>query len=579
MRIQMNLKGLVTLAVSGLLVALPAGAAKLSRADARRVDSVFAPWNSSDSPGCAVSIARGGQNVFARGYGMAHLEQPSKITPETIFEAGSVSKQFVAAAVVLLAADAKLSFDDDVRTYLPEVPDFGVPITIRQMLNHTSGLRTFRALVALQGRPDGRAAHDNSEILALIARQQDLNFLPGEEYLYSNSGYILAALIVERVSGQSLQDFTDARLFEPLGMSHTEWRDDFTEVIAGRATAYETGPGDVRHTNMSNTDVHGNGGLLTTVGDLERWNSELDLGTVLGKDLSLALETQGRLNNGTVNAYALGLIMGQYRGMRQVAHSGGTAGYRAYLARYPEDDRLSIALLCNDGDINPTRLAHQVVDAVLGPAMTPTLAPSAPGPGSTKPSRDATDFTRWAGTYRSLDDHSVIRVGANDDGLVLGAVAARASADNRFELEGPPFEVAFSESSSGPEGQSARFMDLGLEEERRFVHMEEPTPSLAELTEYTGLFSSNELDVSYSITVEGGRLLFDAPFRPPQELSPLWSDTFELEDVVNARFPRRLRQQITVPWVVHFERDGTGRVKALFINEGSRIRRLRFDRR
>ena len=535
---------------------------------AEQVDAVFKAWDRGDTAGCAVSITRAGETVYARGFGMAHLEQPAAITPGTIFEAGSVSKQFTAAAIVLLALDGKLSLDDPVREHLPELPDFGAPITIRHLLTHTSGLRTFRPLVALRGRPDGFAVHTNAEILALMARQRDLNFPPGEEYLYSNAPYILSVVLAERVSGQSFNEFTTERIFVPLGMASTLWRDDFTQIVKGRATAYGTGRGGGLHTNMSNTEVFGNGGLLTTVGDLQRWNQELYEPKVLGQRFVDMLETPGRFNDGTENDYALGLQIGEYRGEREIAHSGGTAGYRAWLARYPDRDRLSLALLCNHGDISPVRLGHRVIDVFLGPDDEAAESP--------QPSVEVQleDLERGADPYLHTRTDSIVPITVRNGGLYFGAVRARPLGEDRFAVGLSGLVVSFHADEDG-----TRTATLADDPKRRYRAMPAVTPKPEELAEYVGSYTSDELDVTYSVEFQDGKLVFRRPLVRPRTLEPLFEDAFALSDPSLERFPARALFATFVAWPARFERDATGRVTALYISDSSRVRRLRFDRR
>lgn len=559
-------------ALLGLMLAAnaPAQDAGLTPETAAQVDAVFKLWDRETTAGCAVSVTRAGQTVYARGFGMAHLEQPAPITPDTIFEAGSVSKQFTAAAIVLLALDGKLSLDDPVREHLPELPDFGAPITIRHLLTHTSGLRTFRPLVALRGRPDGFAVHTNAEVLALMARQRDLNFPPGEEYLYSNAPYILSVVLAERVSGQSFNEFTTERIFDPLGMMSTLWRDDFTQIVKGRATAYGSGRSGGLHTNMSNTDVFGNGGLLTTVGDLQRWNQELDEPKVLGQQLVDMLETPGRFNDGTESDYALGLVIGEYRGEREIAHSGGTAGYRAWLARYPDRDRLSLALLCNHGDINPVAVGHRVVDVFLGPADEAADAES-PKPSVEVPLED---LERWADPYLHTRTDSIVRITVRDGALTLGAVRTRPLGEDGFAVGLSGLVVAFETEEDG-----TRALTLADDPERRYRAMPAVTPTPEELAEYVGSYTSDELDVTYSVEFQDGKLVFRRPLEKTRTLEPLFQDAFELSDPLLERFPARALFSTVVAWPARFERDAAGRVTALFISDSSRVRRLRFDRR
>ena len=537
---------------------------------AARVDAVFKLWNRDNTAGCAVSVARAGETVYARGFGMAHLEQPAPIAPETIFEAGSVSKQFTASALVLLALDGKLSLDDPVQEYLPELPNFGAPITIRHLLTHTSGLRTFRPLVALRGRPDGFAVHTNAEVLALMARQRDLNFPPGEEYLYSNAPYILSVVLAERVSGQSFNDFTTERIFKPLGMTSTLWRDDFTQIVKGRATAYGSGRSGGLHTNMANTEVFGNGGMLTTVGDLQRWNQELDEPKVLGQRFVDMLEAPGRFNDGSLSDYALGLGIGEYRGEREIAHSGGTAGYRAWLARYPDRDRLSLALLCNHGDINPVAVGHRVIDVFLGPADEAADAES-PTPRVEVPLED---LERWADPYLHTHTDSIVRITVRNGALHFGAVRATPLGEDRFTVGLSGLVVAFATDEDG-----TRTATLADDPKRRYRAMPAVTPTPEELAEYVGSYTSDELDVTYSVEFQDGKLLFRRPLDKPRTLEPLFQDAFELSDPLLERFPVRALFATTVAWPARFERDAAGRVTTLYISDSSRVRRLRFDRR
>ena len=537
---------------------------------AAKVDAVFKLWNRDNTAGCAVSVARAGETVYARGFGMAHLEQPAPITPETIFEAGSVSKQFTASALVLLALDGKLSLDDPVQEYLPELPDFGAPITIRHLLTHTSGLRTFRPLVALRGRPDGFAVHTNAEVLALMARQRDLNFPPGEEYLYSNAPYILSVVLAERVSGQSFNDFTTERIFKPLGMTSTLWRDDFTQIVKGRATAYGSGRSGGLHTNMANTEVFGNGGMLTTVGDLQRWNQELDEPKVLGQRFVDMLETPGRFNDGSLSDYALGLGIGEYRGEREIAHSGGTAGYRAWLARYPDRDRLSLALLCNHGDINPVAVGHRVIDVFLGPADEAADAAS-PTPRVEVPLED---LKRWADPYLHTHTDSTVRITVRNGALHFGAVRTTPLGEDRFTVGLSGLVVAFAKEEDG-----TRTATLADDPKRRYRAMPTVTPTPEELAEYVGSYTSDELDVTYSVEFQDGKLLFRRPLDKPRTLEPLFQDAFELSDPLLKRFPVRALFATTVAWPARFERDAAGRVTTLYISDSSRVRRLRFERR
>ena len=389
---------------------LPGLAAAQTPDPAAKVDEVFAEWRSQESPGCTVAVAEKGKTLVSRAYGMADLEHDVPITTSTVFEAGSVSKQFTAAAALLLVQQGKLALSDDVRKYVPELPEYGRPITIAHLIHHTSGLRDWGAVAGLQGWPRGTRIHTHAHMLDIASRQKELNYEPGTEFSYTNTGYNLLVVIVDRVSGQSFAEFTKRNIFEPLGMKRTQWRDDFTRVVKGRAIAYDKAE-DGFHSDMPFENVHGNGGLLTTAEDLLLWNENFVHGKVGGPALIEALQRRGRLNDGREIEYAGGLFIGTYEGLQEVSHDGATAGYRAFLARYPEQ-RLSVALLCNHGNINPDELGHRTADLFLTGKKEAAPAPAAP-----TVELPAGEISSRAGVYRNLRTGDVLRLDLKDGKL------------------------------------------------------------------------------------------------------------------------------------------------------------------
>jgi CubicO group peptidase (beta-lactamase class C family) len=334
------------------------------------VDRLFAPWDRPDSPGCALGVLQNGRSIYERGYGMANLDYGIPNGPTMVYYIGSDSKQFTAASIALLALEGRLSLDDDIRQYIPEMSDYGTPITIRQLLHHTSGLRDIYTLMELAGLPLENVFSD-SEAIALLARQKSLNFPPGTEYLYSNSGYFLLAQIVKRVTGVSLRVFADERIFRPLGMTHTHFHDDPGHVMPNRAMSYESdGRGGYRISYLQNFDKIGAGGLYSTVEDLAKWDENFYTHRVGGEPLQQLLLTRGVLANGDTIAYALGNELGRYRGLRIVEHGGSMMGYRAHILRFP-DEHFTVIETCNLGSIDPGRLARAVAAVYLGDRMTP----------------------------------------------------------------------------------------------------------------------------------------------------------------------------------------------------------------
>jgi CubicO group peptidase (beta-lactamase class C family) len=349
---------LATLAFAGT-----AGAQRAVPDSASRwIDSIFAPYASQQSPGCAVGVTRGGSLVFSRGYGMADLEHDTPITPTTRFYIASLSKQFTAMAIVLLAQDHRLSLDDSIQKWVPEVPSFGATITLRELLNHTSGLRDYFTLLALSGWPSDGPLTEKA-FLDLVARQRSLNFAPGDEFLYSNTGYTLLSIVVHRASGETLRDFARARIFDPLGMWSTEFRDDHTQLIPQRALGYQPSGGTYK-ISQPEFDVVGDGGVYSTIDDLAKWDANFRSGKVGGKAGIAMLQAPGHLNDGQAIPYGFALTLGQLHGVKTVSHYGAYGGYRSTLLRFPDKD-LSVITLCNTAAA-PSTLAEHVGEVLLG---------------------------------------------------------------------------------------------------------------------------------------------------------------------------------------------------------------------
>ena len=325
------------------------------------VDSVFAPYNRRNVPGCAVGVVQRGQLVYSRGFGEAILLTHVRNTPSTAFYVASLSKQFTALSVLLLEQDGKLSLDDDIRRWVPEVPNLG-RITLRHLLDHTSGLRDYYGLLSINGwRPNELLTE--REFLDLISRQRALNFAPGTEFLYSNTGYALLSIVVRRASGKSLRDFASERIFTPLGMRNTQFRDDHTHAIEHEAIGYVPQDGGYA-VSIPQLDVVGDGGVFSTVEDLARWDANFETATVGGPEGVKRLQQTATLPDGRSTGYALGLSVGNFAGSRVVSHSGAYGGYRSTFLRFPSD-RLSVITLCNVSTMS-SQLAEQVASIYLG---------------------------------------------------------------------------------------------------------------------------------------------------------------------------------------------------------------------
>lgn len=349
-----------------LLAAMPVagmGAAQTIDQRANRVDALFDSWVAPGSPGAALAVIENGKIIYEKGYGLATLEHEVPITPQSVFYIGSTSKQFVAAAVLLLEQDGKLSLDDDLRRWVPEIPDYGTLITLRHLIHHTSGIRDYLGLMDLAGLELGHF-HSDEGVIELLARQKALNFQPGDQYLYSNSGYFLLGVVVRRASGKSLREFAQERIFQPLGMHETHFHDRYTHVIKNRAFAYFPAGGGRYEQFFTSFDRVGSGGVFSTVEDLARWDQNFYDKTVGGEALIERLHARGRLNSGAEIDYASGLILGDHRGLKTVSHGGALGGYRAELLRFP-DQRFSVIVLANLSAF-PGQLPMQVAEIFLG---------------------------------------------------------------------------------------------------------------------------------------------------------------------------------------------------------------------
>jgi CubicO group peptidase (beta-lactamase class C family) len=396
---------------------------EVSASRAAQIDELFSPWDSTHTAGCAVAVIHDGHIIYSRGYGMADLEHGAPITPRTVFSLASVSKQFTAAAVMLLVEQGKVRLDDDIRKYLPELPDYARGVRVRHLLHHTSGLRDYFQLRALAGKSEADAV-SSAEVLRLLAGQRGLNFKPGERYAYSNTGYEFLGQIVERASGQSLRAFAAENIFAPLGMSRTQFYDDRSLIVADRAIGHQRNADGSLGIFRSSFALAGSGGLLSTVEDLARWDLNF-YDNVLGKggpafvQSLLATET---LNDGTPNGYAAGLAVRSYRGLPTVRHAGRSFGFRSEMVRFPQQ-RFSVIVLSNLYEVDPGALVDRISELFLADAFTevaPLAKDSESRPSSPAPvDLSAAELARYAGRYYSPELAATYVVEIADGGLSI----------------------------------------------------------------------------------------------------------------------------------------------------------------
>jgi CubicO group peptidase (beta-lactamase class C family) len=497
-----------------------------------RVDRIFAAYDKPGSPGCALGVVHDGNFIYRRGYGMGSLELGVPLSSRSVFYMGSVSKQFTAASVVLAAEQGLLSLDDDVRKYIPELPDYGRPITLRQMLHHTSGLRDFLTLLYLSGE-DAADRHSRDEMMDLIVRQKGLNNAPGQEFLYSNTNYFLLGEVVRRATNKSLAEFAAANIFQPLGMAHTRFYDDHTLVVPGRVPAYYPGDkGDFLVGWSTNYEIVGAGGLMTSVDDLLLWDrnfykNRLGKGTLLTE-----MESRGVLNNGKQIGYALGLEMGAYRGLPIVEHDGELLGYRTDILRFPEE-RFTVVCLCNVSSADTNSLARAVADVYLAKSLQPK-AKETPQPQNGDGSPDP---SRFAGDYLDPTRHFVFSVSAAGKELMAWGGSLQRIGPNQYRLG--TGTITFDDS----DGRMQCKLEIYGETFFAGKRIEEPRLNDADLASYSGRFNTTELDATLQLSINKGSLELRLNRGAALKLTPIARDEFQ-SDLGTIVFRRDEHQRV-----------------------------------
>lgn len=514
----------IAVIVLGTLSQFPVAASDIQT---QHVDQIFSAYDKPGSPGCALGVIRNGDFIYRKAYGLANLELDVPLSSQSVFYMGSVSKQFTAASVVFAAEMGYLSLDDDVRKYIPELPDYGHAITLRQMIHQTSGFRDFYTLLGLSGH-DASTFNSPGEIFRLVVHQRGLNNIPGDEWIYSNTNYLLLGIVVRRATKMSLAEFAAANIFKPLGMSHTLFYDDHTLVVPGRVAAYDSDPHDGFRVDWSTTfELVGAGGLMSTVDDLLLWDRNFYANRLGKGTLVQELQTPGVLNNGNKIGYAMGLDLGNYRGLPIVEHGGANFGYRAELLRFPEQ-KFTVICLCNIANAVPENLARQVADVYL----TDKLQRGA-NAGNRADNERFPDPATFAGKYLDPRTHLMYTFTASSGNLMAwGAVLRRINANQFYDLGSNT--ITF-ESSNG-----SMHAKLDIKGQSYFSgsRVEEPHLSEAMLATYTGRFQSTELDIDYSLSVEDGTLTLRNGDNLPQTMTPVARDEFDAGDYGRLVFER-----------------------------------------
>ncbi len=500
------------------------------------IDSLFLEWNKPNVPGCALGIIKDGKLIYSNGYGIGDLEHDIEITPSSVFYIGSVSKQFVAFSILLLEEQGKLNLDDRIQKFLPEFPEYDTPLTIRHFIHHTSGVRDYLTLMYLKGR-NYLDNTDADEVYELIKRQKELNFSPGEKYLYSNSCYFMLAMIVEKAAGQSLKMFAHENIFQPLGMRNTLFYDDNTDLIKNRVFSYDKKSNEEGFNNLiMRFDLVGSGGVYSNIEDLFLWDQNF-YSNILGKGgqkIIQKMHEEGLLNSGKSSGYAFALNNGTYKGLKTVSHGGSLAGYRAQLMRFPEE-KFSVIILANRGDANPTRKSFQVADILLKDKFV--------GESNKKEIRtDTLDTTKISKKFvlNQLAGNYEIRPGMiaeltvkNDLLHVLqrwnkSTYTITNTEGNTYEiLNNPSIQFVFSELKDDFTQILTVFQNGN---ETICKRKEKFDSSSLNIEDYAGNFYSEELDATYLLFLEDGKLKVKIANYDAQELNIYDIDAFTTDE-------------------------------------------------
>lgn len=533
-------------------------------ARALRADSVFQRFDRTDSPGCTLGVYQDGKILYARGYGMASLEQGVALSPRSVLDVGSISKQFTAMSILMLQQEGKLSLDDPIRKYIPEMPAYADRVTLRRALSQTSGLRDLYVMMAQTGRTfEG----DTIDALRVITHSAEPNYEPGARYLYTNSGWILAAQIVYRLTGKTLAEFAQERIFGPLGMHDTRYLADVTTILPNGAEGYAPKRGVGFRVARSTYDgaIMGAGAVHTTVEDFNRWLNNYDSATVGGRDIIRTMTTPTLLNDGlpatsgATQAYAIGLNVGTLRGLRVVSHGGSWAGYRGHFLRFP-DEHFAVATFCNLTTSGPDSLARKVAGIYLGDRMQPDSAVmwSAALAAAPVAQLSRSSLSARAGVWRNVERGEVRRTRLVGDTLFSldGERAALIPlADNRFRTRGNS-EIRF----DGPGDRPSRLVVYSAFDSTVFTRADTVALTPAALAEFAGEYRSDEVETTQTWTVEQGELVLHASGRRLGVLEPAYRDGFTRGGTV-----------------IDVQRDAKGRITGYLVESG-RVRHLRFTR-
>jgi CubicO group peptidase (beta-lactamase class C family) len=531
------------------------------------IDAIFKEWNKTTTPGCGLGIIKDGKLVLAKGYGMANLEYDIPNSANSVFRIGSTSKQFAAACVVLLAEQGKLSLEDNLKSFFPDFPAYAEKITVRHLLNHTSGIRDYLMLSYLKGMRNDDY-YEDSEIMKWLVNQQDLNFTPGEEFLYSNSGYWLLGQIVNKVAGMNMADYAEKEIFEPLGMQHTHFHNDHTRIVKQRASGYMPNRKGGFSISMTTLGMIGDGGIFTSINDIKKWDDAFYQSKTLSPAFWKEMTNQGVLNNGEVLNYASGLTISTYKGLKTISHGGAFVGFRAELLRFPEQ-KFTVAIFTNRGDANPTRMAYQVADELLKEHFKTEKTAATASNDSKKTvfiDLKPSELEQFTGKYWNETSAYSRKIYVKNDTLRYYRSERSESnlipiSKNEFKMMGVngDIRVRFDKNKMGNYQMSFLADDDQPIVSKRY---QEKDYTAEELAHFVGDYYSKELDVTYRLKMEKEELML---FLNGNKISPLkavMSHLFSNDDY----------------GVFQFETEASGAIRGFRLAAG-RVKNLMFVRK
>lgn len=499
-----------------------------------QVDKLFKTWDKPDSPGCSLGVIKDGQFIYKRGYGMANLEYNIPLTSRSVFRIGSTSKQFTAMCIALLEEQGKISGDDSIRKYFPEMPEYANNIKIRHLVYHTSGIRDYLTLWRIAGERNDDFFID-PEVVALIARQKELNFNPGEEFLYSNSGYFLLSEIVKRVTGKSMGVFAEEYIFKPLGMKNTHFHDDHTMIVKNRASGYAPQRDGGFRISMTTLGMIGDGGVFTCVDDLLLWDQNFYNNTLGkgGQELIDRILTPGKLNNGKDLDYAFGLGIGDYKDLRMISHGGAFVGFRADMIRFPEQ-KFSVVCLANLNRINPSQLARKVADIYLADQFKEDMTEKEPTPKPRFIKLSEAELKEKTGAFRNPQTGTIWKISLQKGILEVYTFLYRFSispvSKRKFISIDAPMELEIEFDKKVKKKPTI----IRVKREERKPYTLEPvvlvSPTAEELEALVGEYTSEELQVAYRLKLKDGKLFLvhENPYKDYADspLEPTLRDNF-----------------------------------------------------